>query len=80
MRRASQRPFISNHRTILLYGGQVYHSNGLSLVLLGRCLRVANFGELRVCELRGILLPRRWMNKSSGGTAPKIHRGFIAAC
>src|SRR5215217_889191 len=37
--------------------GRVYHSNGLSLRLLRRCLQVANFGESPECELRlnGIL-------------------------
>src|SRR5829696_8221480 len=31
--------------------GQVYHSNGLSLVLLRRSLRIANFLELRYGEV-----------------------------
>jgi hypothetical protein len=34
----------------------VYHSNELSLVLLGRCERVANFGELRQDDVRRIYL------------------------
>ena len=45
---------------ILPLEGQAYHSNGLSLVLLGRCLRITNFGnsfmanfrEIPECELR----------------------------
>jgi hypothetical protein len=32
--------------------GQVYHSNGLSLRLLRRCLRITNFLELRKAEVR----------------------------
>jgi hypothetical protein len=62
MRRASQRPFISNLRTILLYGGQVYHSNGLSLLLLGRCVPITNFLELRYGEVRRNRVLRRWVN------------------
>jgi hypothetical protein len=60
----------------------VYHSNELSLELLGRCEGVANFAELRKPEvrLRGISLPRTRVNKgvdsSSEHTAP-LSNGFL---
>src|SRR5215211_486368 len=63
----SRRPLFSNIRSILPYGGQAYHSNRLSLVLLGRCLRVANFRELRKSEVQllRIPLPRTPVNRAS---------------
>jgi hypothetical protein len=67
MRLASRRPFFSNIRTILLYGGQVYHSNGLSLRLLGCCLRVANFGEYPKGEVRRIPILGTSVNKLENG-------------
>src|SRR5215211_5094130 len=50
--------------------GQVYHSNGLSLRLLGRCLRITNFVELRKSEvqLRRIPIPRTRVNEG-----PELH-------
>src|SRR5215210_6540960 len=62
MRRASQRPFFSNLRTIRLYWGGCIHSNGLSLRLLRRCLRVTNFGESPKGEVRRITIPRTPVN------------------
>src|SRR5829696_3906037 len=50
------------HREHTPLWGQAYHSNRLSLVLLGRCLRVANFVELRYGEVRRIHLLRTPMN------------------
>jgi hypothetical protein len=50
----------------------VYHSNELSLVFLGRCEGVANFGERRLGEVRGISLLGGWVNRArdaSGGYA-----------
>jgi hypothetical protein len=51
--------------------GRVYHSNGLSLRLLRRCLRITNFLELRKSEVRmyGILgrAPLRGVRRASQG-------------
>src|SRR5215211_7277088 len=69
VRRHSRRPFISNRRSINAVSGQTYHSNELSLLLLGRGLRVANFLELRQCEVRRILLKRTSENAQNANFA-----------
>src|SRR5215204_1490006 len=49
--------------------GQVYHSNGLSLRLLGRCMPITNFVELRKGEVRRIPLKRTSQNSNSRHSA-----------
>ena len=56
-----------------------YHSNELSLVLLGRCLRVANFAETPKGEVRRIPILSTSVNKDEITlSALTIHREFIA--
>jgi hypothetical protein len=47
--------------------GQVYHSNGLSLVLLRRCLRITNFLELRKAEVQLRRIPWSGSSRRRGG-------------
>src|SRR5215210_1348545 len=82
VRRHSQRPFISNRRSILPYGGRGI-TQELSLVLLGRCLRVANFRELRKVEIQlpRMPIPRTRVNKCKRG--PELTdkpRSYTAGC
>jgi hypothetical protein len=53
--------------------GRVHHSNGLSLRLLRRCLRITNFVELRKSEvqLRRISIPRTPVNSGAGAWRPR---------
>src|SRR5215217_4328993 len=49
--------------------GRVYHSNGLSLRLLRRCLRITNFVERRKSEVQllRIPIPRTQVNRRVSG-------------
>jgi hypothetical protein len=58
VRAGSRRPGLSVSCTIRPGEGAAYHSNGLSLRLLGRCMPITNFGELRQCEVRRMCLMR----------------------
>ncbi len=67
-------PYLCETSSLLPQGGAADHSNGLSLVLLGHCLGVANFRERRLeaVQLRRITLLGTSVNNVG---CPELERG-----